>query len=106
MSQPQNEPLSSAEWDEAYASLQRRQDTRDAAEYALADHYEKVRRLLLNPDGSYREGARGEVERRLGIGRSSLRYIQRSDPELMRRETAERRIREDAEVARLRTGAS
>ncbi|MFC7720988.1 hypothetical protein [Nonomuraea recticatena] len=98
MSQPHHEP-SPADWAEALASLRRRLDSRDAADLDLADLYEKVRRLLLTPDGRYREGSRGEVERRLGIGRSALRYIEKSNPERMRREVHERRQREEQELA-------
>jgi len=85
---------SETEWEEALAVLRRKQDSRYQADLDQIEFYELAQKLLRTPDGRLRPGSRGQVERRLGVGSSLSRYIERSDTRQMRRDLEERRREE------------
>lgn len=82
---------SEQDWKEARAALRRKQDSRHRADLEQIELYEAVQRLLRQPNGALRSGARGEVERRLGVGKSLSRYIENADTQQMRRVLEARR---------------
>lgn len=85
---------SEQEWEAARAALWRRQDSRYQADLDQIAFYERAQALLRTPEGQLRPGSRGQVERRLGVGSSLSRYIERADTKQMRRDLEERRQEE------------
>ncbi|MFF3439134.1 hypothetical protein [Streptosporangium sp. NPDC002721] len=85
---------SEQEWQKARDALQKKQDSRYQADLDQIAFYELAQRLLRQPDGLLRPGARSEVECRLGVGKSLSRYIESANTEQMRRVLEERRQKE------------